>query len=327
MTSLNRRTFVASSALLALAGTRLAGARDATPSASGSISVEGVMGTLELDRAPERVVALEWDLTENLLALGVQPVGIADLDGYRDWVSVPLELSDDVADVGGRLEPSLEAIAALDPDLILTIENRQEPIHDALAEIAPTFMLPVDVPHDEVPPLDANFDAFRLLAEAIGRPERAEPVIEEVRQTISNGASRIEKAGMAGAPYVVVLGYTTENLPTMRIATDESQLGQTISEIGLTNAWPGEGDQYGSDVISVEGLLEIADASFFYVVQDTDNIFEEQLAEDPIWNSLAFVQEGRTYALGGDTWIYGGPRSIEVIVERTLTAFLGDAAS
>jgi iron complex transport system substrate-binding protein len=120
-----------------------------------------------------------------------------------------------------------------------------------------------------------------------------------------------------------VLAYTTENVPTMRVATDESQLGQTISSLGLVNAWPGEGDQYGSDVITVEGLLEVADANFFYVAQDSDNIFENQLAEDPIWNSLTFVQEGRTYALGGDTWIYGGPVSLEVIVERTIEAFLG----
>lgn len=326
MTSLNRRTFVASSALLAITGTRLAGAQDATPAASGPITVEGVMGTLELDSAPQRVVALEWSLVENVLALGVQPVGIADVEGYKTWVNVPLELSADVADVGGRLEPSLESVAALEPDLILTSEGRHEAIYDALEKIAPVLMIPGDTPNDDVPPLEANFESFRLIATALGRADAADAVIAEVKQTIAGGATAIEEAGKAGEPFVVVQAFTSENQPTMRIFTNEAQIGQTLSELGLENAWQGEGESSGFDTVSVEALVEVADANFFYIVQDTDNIFEEQLADDPIWSSLAFVQEGRTYALGGDTWTFGGPRSLEVIVDKTLAAYLGGDA-
>ena len=284
------------------------------------------MGTLELETAPQRIVALEWSLVENVLALGVQPAGIADVDGYRTWVNVPLELSDDVVDVGQRLEPSMEAIAELEPDLILTSEERHEPIYEALADIAPTLMIPGDVPHDDVPPLEANFESFRLLAVALGRSDAAETIITEVRQTIDEGAAQIEEAGRAGESFVVVQAFTSENQPTMRIFTNESQIGQTLSELGLENAWQGEGETSGFDTATVEALVEVADANFFYIVQDTDNIFADQLAEDPIWTSLGFVQEERTYALGGDTWTFGGPRSLEVIVEKTLSAFLGEDA-
>lgn len=322
MTSLNRRSFFTIAAAAGIAGPRAVMAQDATPTTSGPISVEDANGTFTLEQAPERIVALEWSLVENALALGVQPVGIADLQGYHTWVSVPLELSDDVADVGGQLEPSLESIAALEPDLILTLEGRQAPVHDALSEIAPTLVVPSDDASDDIPPLEANYDRFRLVAAALGRGEMAEPIIDEVKQTIADGAVAIEEAGRSGEPFVVVYAYTAQNVPTMTIFSNNSQLGKTISELGLTNAWTAEGDQYGTSVVTVEALVDVANANFFYIALDTDNIFEQQLADDPIWNSLAFVQEGRIYELGGDTWTYGGPRSLDVIVERTLAAFL-----
>ena len=121
MNRLTRRTVMITTAGLAASALlpRTGIAQDASPAAAGPITVEGAMGTLELPQAPERVVALEWSLVENVLALGVQPAGIADVDGYNTWVNVPLELSADVADVGQRLEPSLESIAALEPDAAL----------------------------------------------------------------------------------------------------------------------------------------------------------------------------------------------------------------
>lgn len=324
MTSTTRRMFVASSALLALAGHRLAAGQDASPAATGPITVEGAMGTLELAQAPERVVALEWSLVENVLALGVQPAGIADIEGYTTWVNVPLELAADVADVGQRLEPSLESIAALEPDLILTSEGRHEPIYDALTEIAPTLMVPADTIGDDEPPLAHTWESFRLIAAALGRADAADAVIADVEQTIADGAAAIAAAGKAGEPFVVVQAFTAENVPTMRIFSNDAQIGQTLTELGLENAWQGAGETSGFDTVTVEALVEVADANFFYIVQDTDDIFAEQLAEDPIWNSLAFVQEGRTYPLGGDTWTFGGPRSIEVIVEKTLASFLAE---
>src|SRR5690606_16878023 len=49
---------------------------------------------------PQRVVVLEWTYVEDLLALGVQPVGVADIEGYHNWVSIPAALDENVVDVG-----------------------------------------------------------------------------------------------------------------------------------------------------------------------------------------------------------------------------------
>ena len=100
------------------------------PDADAPREIEHAAGVTIIESIPERVVVLEWTYAEDLLALGIQPVGVADVAGYEAWVNVEPELGDDVVDVGTRQEPSLESIAALEPDLIIGVLFRHEPIHD-----------------------------------------------------------------------------------------------------------------------------------------------------------------------------------------------------
>ena len=78
--AVTRRAFVASSALFALAGTRLAGAQGATPSPSNERVIDHPGGTTTLTGDPRRVVALEWSLVEHALALGFGHAGPVVLD-------------------------------------------------------------------------------------------------------------------------------------------------------------------------------------------------------------------------------------------------------
>ncbi len=142
---------------------------------------------------------------------------------------------------------------------------------------------------------------------------------------IANATSTISEAGLAGAPFVVTQAFTSENVPTLRLFNNRSLFGATISSLGLTNAWEGEGtiedDPWGFQTVTVEALVDVpAETNLVYVMQDDDNIFAEALADDPIWSSFPFVQEGRTYPLGGDTWTFGGHRSVQILIERVIAA-------
>src|SRR4051794_29456841 len=91
--------------------------------AGQKISVTDSRGkTITLDKPATRVVVLEWGPTEDVLTLGVEPVGVADIKGFTSWVSAQ-KLTGDPIDVGMRSEPSLESIAKAAPDLILGTEG------------------------------------------------------------------------------------------------------------------------------------------------------------------------------------------------------------
>ncbi len=329
------RRLAVSRRALVLAGGAVLGARalpfaakaqEATPAGGETRVIPTTMGDVEIVGTPERVVALEWNLVEYLLALGVQPAAIADVEGYETWVTTPVELGPDVADVGLRWEPSLESIAAAEPDLILGTTDRDEAIYGQLGAIAPTLLLPpYPTEEGEDPIADIN-ETISTIAEALNRQAEAEAVIARMEQAIADGAAAIEAAGRAGEPFILTQAFTDENVPTLRLFTNQSLFGHVVSQLGLENAWAGEPDPWGFNTVTVEALVSApAETNFFYVVQGDDDIFANQLQDDPIWSSLPFVQAGRLYPLGGDTWTFGGQLSVERLVDKVVERLAPEA--
>lgn len=326
MTSSNRRSFVASATLLAMAGPRAVTARSASPEASpgaGERVIEHSGGTTRLSGDPRRVVALEWSIVEHALALGVQPVGVADVEGYRELVNVPLELNEDVADVGTRQEPSVEAIAALEPDLILAIDWRHEAIYEQLSSLAPTILVPFDVRGDDITPLQNLHDRVTVVGAALNRPGEAQAIYERMEETLASQATRIDEAGLSGSTFVFAYWYTEDDQPTLRLFSNEHIVAEAITRLGIENAWQGEGEESGFSTVGYEALASLPeDISFIYVPADEEGA-REQLESDPILSSLPWVQDGRAYGLASDTWTNPGAVGVEVLVTRVTDALTG----
>lgn len=278
------------------------------------IVLEHAAGTTTLEEPAARVVALEWTYAEDLLAVGVQPVGVADVAGFEAWVNVEPGLAESVTDVGTRQEPSLEAILALEPDLILGVGFRHEAILDQLEGIAPTLLFD-PYPAEGGPSQLAEMETtFRTVATAVGRADRAQAVLGEMTAVFEDAAERLAAAGAAGDEVLLVQAFSAQNAPQIRVFTDNAMAVGILRRLGFENAWPGAYATYGFDTVDVEGLAPVSEAdAFFYVVQANDDVFAQKLADNPLWQALGFVQRDATYALGGDTWLFGGPLSAQVL--------------
>lgn len=296
----------------------------AAPVGAQTVDLHDALGrTVLLDGPAERIVVLEWTYLENLLALGVAPVGAADLAGYSAWVDGGADLAG-VGDVGTRQEPSLEAILALAPDLIVGVRFRHEAILKRLEAIAPTLLFdpyPAEGTGDQYAELEAT---FRTLGAAVGRAEAAEAVLAETDAAFAELSMRLEAAGRTGATVLLIQAYLLQGAPQLRAFTDNALATQVLMRLGLENAWPSAYAPYGFDTVGVEALVPVADAeAMLYVVSDADRAaFEAALAADPIWSRLGFVARGADRALGGDTWVFGGPESMREFAERAVDALL-----
>lgn len=285
--------------------------------AEGNITITGVNGEVTLDKPAKKVVVLEWTYAEDLLALGVQPIGMADIQEYHNWVNIDAELSKDVADVGGRQEPNLEAIAALEPDLIIGTSFRHDGMIADLEKIAPTVIFN-PYPEDEKMDLyQEMISTFNEIAKAVDKKDEAKQVLADLDVKYEEAKTTIDNAGLKTKDVVLTLAYTGAQAPEIRVFTPNSMASIMLEKIGLNNIHiPDQFELYGSSTYNVEGLTKYEDANYLYIVQNDDNIYEKQLKDNAVWKNLNFVKEDRLYDLGGDTWLYGGPLSAETLLNK-----------
>ncbi|HEY8448905.1 MAG TPA: iron-siderophore ABC transporter substrate-binding protein, partial [Bacillota bacterium] len=139
--------------------------------------VSHAMGETEVPAKPQRVVVLDMGELDMALSLGVQPVGAAF---YRADQPLPSYLADkvqgEIERVGTVSQPNLEAIAALEPDLILSNKLRHEDIYDELSQIAPTVF---------AESLGAAWkEQFAVVAEALGKTEEHAQIMQAYQDAI-----------------------------------------------------------------------------------------------------------------------------------------------
>lgn len=288
-----------------------------TGSKEESVTIQGTNGEVTLDEPAKKVVVLEWTYAENLLALGMQPAGMADIAGYGDYVNIEPQLDDTVTDVGGRQEPNLEAIAALEPDLIIGVDFRHTAMLEDLKSIAPTVIFN-PYPEDENIDLYEEMETtFNEMAKAVGKEAEAEEVLADLEAVYEEKSAEIEAANLKTKDTILTLAYTGAAAPEIRVFTPNSMASIIMEKVGLTNAHqPDQFEVFGSSTFNVEGLTKYENANYMYTVPDEDNIYENQLKGNAVWENLAFVKEDRTYDLGAATWLYGGPLSAKTLVNQ-----------
>lgn len=288
---------------------------DVTPSTDPVSLTDAYGRDVELDEPAERVAVLEWQQTEDLLTLCVNPVAAADVEGYNTWVTAE-ELDAGTTDVGTRGEPNLEALFATNPDLIVVEAYTAQ--DDILKQLA-KYDVPVLATKgaDAEDPIGQMKSTFELIAEATGQQERAEQVLEEFDETLAESREAVESADAAGTEFVYFDGWIDGANVAIRPFGQGSLMGELGEELGLTNAWTGEVDPaYGLGQTDIEGMTKVGDATFFHTgTTDPAGDVNAELARNATWKSIPAVSEGDAHTFPEGIWTFGGPRSSEQALE------------
>lgn len=293
---------------------------EATAASGGPVTLTDARGEeITLDAPAAQVVGLEWGVIENLVSLGVMPTGVADVQGYTAWVSAA-PLDEGVEDVGTRGEPSIDALVALDPDLVISTTDLPANIIEQIEEYVPVLVVRGADAQDPIGQMKEN---LTLVAEAVGRTDDAAALLEDFDAAVTEGARQIEDAGLEGRGFVMADGYLEGSTISIRMFTDGSLVGAVGEELGLENEWEGEGDpDYGLAQTDVEGLTALGDVDFIYYANEADggDPFAEGLAGNAIWESLPFVEGDGVHRLPDGIWMFGGPLSTEQFIDATVEA-------
>lgn len=280
-----------------------------TPSGQAITLTDGTGAEVTLDGPATKVVGTEWNVVENLVSLGVDPVGVADVAGYGAWSSA-VPLVNEPADIGTRGEPSVETIASLAPDLIVATTDLPADAVEQLKAIAPVLQVKSA---DGTKQIQQSEDNLELIAKATGTEDKATQVIDAYDQAVTDAKAKLDAAGLAGSRFLFADAYVDAGAVTIRPFGKGSLVGDVTAELGLENAWTGEVDPaYGLGSTDVEGLTTIGDVQFVYNANAAlgDDPFATTLAGNAVWQSLPFVTGGEVHRMPEGVWVFGGPASM-----------------
>lgn len=248
--------------------------------------------------AAQRIVILDWGLTEVVLSLGVTPVGISRPPWYTRLIGAP-PLPARVVDTGLLFQPNFEVLQALHPDLIVVTPSHA-PLRPLLERIAPTFTAAMAGPGLDV--LDTVRAVTRQLGVKLGREAEAAALLQRCDQQIADAAHTPGVAQAARRPVFLLRPIDARHVT---VFGPHSLFGGVLREFGFTNAWDGPTDPRGTAEADFGALTRNSDAQA--VVIGVSPGVMAGLSQSPLWRALPFAasqnrrvgQIGMAAPLGG----------------------------
>lgn len=291
---------------------------NAVVSKSGSLTpsdcrmVSHAMGETCVPNNPQRIVVLGG--LDYALSLGVTPIGSDTVGSDKSYLR---EKINGIADVGGADAPSLEKILALKPDFILG-SDYVDSIYNSLSQIAPTVIISYD--HS------GEWKDFLMdYAEVLGKTAEAKQTMDRYYQRLEDFQQQMETR----APEIdvsIVRVYPTH----VNLYLKDSFCGTIVADAGLSrppsqNFTASEASAlFGNPIqykISREKIPDIdGDIIFLWTYGHQDEIAQqaqaqkEKLTADPLWATLAAVQQDRVYEVPG-YWIGDGPLAANAVID------------
>lgn len=275
---------------------------------------------VEIPVRPERVVTLDDRTLEAALAVGAPVVGA--VGRYRGQPVPPAfeGLAEGVEIFG--VQPNLEAIARLKPDLILAQGFTVEEIGEDLRRISPLVVL--EYWKDETYTTIKWREHFRRVADAVGRPERAERELARLDRAVEDF-----KDDFPGDPAGVELSIVQLQPDQWLYFTEISFCGEMAKLLGFSRPEPQRKTDTDRVYLSYE-RLPLADGDAIVLTADTleRGVSErvEEVTASPLWRNLDAVKAGDVHRVDGFLWLTAGsvPGGL-AIVEDLREAFISQA--
>jgi cobalamin transport system substrate-binding protein len=285
------------SILLAVLGMCADSARTQTHAPDASATREFVDETGRTIRVPQsiqRVVSLAPSLTETIYALGLQDRLVGDTD-YCDYPPEALKKTK----VGGGMNPSIETIASLHPDLVLVTKNfnRLETVETLKQLGIPSY---ATEPHT----VEQIISSTEKIAEILGAPESGKSVAEDMEKRLGVLQEQLKNAASRRVLFVV----WTEPLVSIGKDTfiaDALRRAGAVSIVDSAQSWP---------EINLEEVARLQPEYLVFASSHSEGVSRDVdvLASRPGWRLLEAVRN-RRFAVVSDAVNRPGPRIVSAI--------------
>lgn len=244
--------------------------------------------TVSVAQKPGRVAALIGSFADIWCLAGGKDVLVAAADD--SWTSFDLGLPDSVVNLGAVKEPSLEALLAAEPYLVLGSCNTAADLEleDVLENAG------ITVAYFDVQSLDDYLNMLDICTKLTGCAENYEAYGTAVREQADAAIARQD----GSAPTVICMRATGVSVKVK--GSEDFVLGEMLRDLGCVNLADSGGIPL--EDLSLEYIIAAEPEYIFVVLQGSDptnamETLQQTLLNDPAWSGLKAVQEGRFYTL------------------------------
>jgi iron complex transport system substrate-binding protein len=264
----------------------------ATPTEDGfPVMVDGVT----VPALPKRIISASASHTEMLFAIGAG-AQVAATDLFSDY---PAKAAD--TEKFDAFNISVEAVAGLDPDLVILAFDPGDTAAGLEALGIPTLLF------DAPATLEDVYEQIVAVGDASGHRDEASTLIDDMRSSIDEI--------LAGVPLVEIPFTYYHELDTSGFTvTSETFIGSLYELVGLENvADPADDVGSGYPQLTTEFLFD-ADPDFIFLA-DTKCCGQTAatIAERSGWDVMTAVREGRVIELDDDVASRWGPRVVDFL--------------
>lgn len=267
--------------------------------------VQHQLGSVCIPVKPKRIIA-DIGLVDALLALGIRPIGMttANVLGQELLVGLTLEEIKGIHDAGDYINPSLEKILQLKPDLILGTSVHKN-IYQQLSAIAPTILVE-DHKHKPIQ------KTFRYLAQILDKEVEAERVLSQYQARIAELREQLHRRSQEIKVTVLIRYGGSFSLPAPWGATHE-----IFSDLGVTDRVSDSANPFSLEI------LDEYDADILFII-DYDGKPDSFFLQNPLMSSLDAVKNNQVYFVKTDNWHPGGPLGLNRMLDDIFKYLLNE---
>jgi iron complex transport system substrate-binding protein len=297
--------------------TRAATSRDTAWSPDAVPSSVVARASTRLPAVAQRIVSLDDLSTELLVSLGITPVAVANLAGYRKYVGIGAEQLTSSVALGSPQQPDLEAILRMQPDLVVGVSYLHLSLFARLDAMAPTILFDVSLASGARDGVALGEDMLLRLAELTGREARAAEVLAASRASLARATQDLANAGMAGRPMVALYPMGREG--SFIVSNRRTLIASLLTRLGVTAPWQLDSDYSLHRRIGIEEVATQADLTALFIGGQQ----QSPMFATPMWRALPVARSGRFAFLPTPYWTFGGPVSAGRLAGQVVDAVRG----
>lgn len=256
---------------------------------------------------PQRIVAMDQDSLEILVALGLKPIATTRANRTGNKTAILSKTVDSIIDLGKDGQPNLERIVRLNPDLIVGMFFDPQN-YKLFSEIAPTIQ--IEFGHAEWK------KTLQQFGEVLNKNKEAEKLLDAYQKKVESLKS-IVKQKLGNIKVSIMRFYTT--LEFTEILNHVSFPGSVIEELEFVNIPTIQRQSKGADETSVMVSLERVDwleANAIFVALDpgAERNFQTYV-NNPLWKTLKAAKNQHIYMVNSGHWVFGNILSANAILD------------